>query len=160
MSLVSRLFRDCSFNFMSLILSSHVNICCWIVSNYRIELLLPVKFQIKLLCMCGVFSEYICFYQDLIGAIDPTEPVSTNWFKTSFVTKEIEINIAKSNCKQNENGECCLRLDIRGSEKCKDGLLITISPYYNYAIFKRHQGSISFKGAMQNVPIFNDLMNF
>ena len=86
--------------------------------------------------------------------------MSTNWFKTPFFTKEIEINIAKSNCKQNENGECCLRLDIRGSEKCKNGFLITISLYCNYVIFKLHKGSTSFKGAMGNVPIFNDLNEF
>ena len=86
--------------------------------------------------------------------------MSTNWFKTPFVTKEIEINITKSNCKENENGECCLRLDIRGSEKCKNGFLITISLYCNYATFKLHKGFISFKGAMGNVPIFNDLNEF
>ena len=149
MSLISRFFRDCSFNFMSLNLFTHVNICYWIVLNYRIKLLLRVKFQIKLLCTCGVFSEYICFYQDLIGAIDPIEPVSTNWLKTPFVTKEIEINITKSNCKENENGECCLRLDIRGSEKCKNRFLITISLYCNYAIFKRYQGSIYCRGSVQ-----------
>ena len=44
MSLISRFFRDYSFNFMSLILPKHVNVCCLIVLNYWIELLLLVKF--------------------------------------------------------------------------------------------------------------------